>query len=52
MIPHHQMAIMMATMLLQGTERGEMKALAQAIINAQSKEIDQMRSWYRSWYAQ
>lgn len=43
MIPHHQMAIMMVTMLLQGTEREEMKVLGQAIINAQSKEIDQMR---------
>lgn len=50
MIPHHQMAIMMATMLLQGTDREEMKTLAQAIIDAQSREIDQMRSWYISWY--
>lgn len=50
MIPHHQMAIMMTTMMLQGTEREEMRILAQAIIDAQSKEIDQMRSWYRSWY--
>lgn len=52
MIPHHQMAIMMATMLFQGTDREEMKVLAQAIIDAQSREIDQMRSWYRSWYGQ
>jgi uncharacterized protein (DUF305 family) len=50
MIPHHQMAIMMATMLLQGTDREEMKTLAQAIIDGQSREIDQMRSWYSSWY--
>jgi uncharacterized protein (DUF305 family) len=50
MIPHHQMGIMMATMLLQGTDREEMKTLAQAIIDAQSREIDQMRSWYSSWY--
>lgn len=50
MIPHHQMAIMMTTMLLQGTERKEMKTLGQAIIDTQSKEIDQMRSWYRNWY--
>jgi uncharacterized protein (DUF305 family) len=50
MIPHHQMAIMMATMLLRGTDRAEMKTLGQAIIDAQSREIDQMRSWYRSWY--
>lgn len=52
MIPHHQMAIMMATMLSQGTDREEMKVLARAIIDAQSREIDQMRSWYRSWYGQ
>jgi len=50
MIPHHQMAIMMATMLLP--EREEVKTLATAIIDAQSKEIDQMRSWYSSWYGQ
>ena len=52
MIPHHQMAIMMATMLLRGTDREEMKTLAQAIIDAQSREIGQMRSWYQSWYRQ
>src|SRR3989344_1144773 len=52
MIPHHQMALMMVNMLLQGTEREEMKTLGQAMIDAQSREIDQMRSWYRSWYGQ
>ena len=52
MIPHHQMAVMMATMLLPETEREEMRTLAQAIIGAQSREIDQMRSWYRNWYGQ
>lgn len=50
MIPHHQMAIMMATMLLRGTNRQEMKTLGQNIIDAQSREIEEMRSWYRSWY--
>lgn len=45
MIPHHQMAVMMAQMLLQGTTRPEMKELAQNIITAQEKEIEQMRSW-------
>src|SRR3972149_5668890 len=46
MIPHHQMAIMMSAMLLRGTEREEMKTLAEEIIDAQSEEIDKMRSWY------
>lgn len=49
MIPHHQMAVMMASMLRNGTERDEMKKMADDIITAQSKEIDQMRQWLESW---
>ncbi|MFA5800511.1 MAG: DUF305 domain-containing protein [Candidatus Peribacteraceae bacterium] len=49
MIPHHQMAVMMARMLLSGTNRSEMKQLAQDIITAQEQEIDQMRSWLETW---
>lgn len=45
MIPHHQMAVMMAKMLFEGTNRAEMKVLARNIIDAQEKEIEQMRSW-------
>lgn len=47
MIPHHQMAVMMAQMLKNTTQRSEMKQLAENIINAQSKEITQMREWYQ-----
>ena len=50
MIPHHQMAIMMAQMLEAGTNRPEMKTLAQNIITSQSAEIEQMRDWYSAWY--
>lgn len=49
MIPHHQMAVMMASMLKQGTTRQEMKQLADDIITAQTSEIDQMRKWYLDW---
>lgn len=49
MIPHHQMAVMMATMLKNGTDRPEMKKLADDIITAQTKEIKQMRMWLREW---
>ncbi len=49
MIPHHQMAVMMATMLKNGTQRPEMKELADNIITAQTKEIDQMRQWLKDW---
>lgn len=50
MIPHHQMAVMMASMLKNGTTRPEMRTLADDIITAQTKEIDQMREWYQIWY--
>src|SRR3989344_173379 len=50
MIPHHQMAVMMASMLIGSTERPEMKKLGQDIIKAQTQEIEQMRGWYSQWY--
>jgi uncharacterized protein (DUF305 family) len=49
MIPHHQMAVMMAQMLLSGTNRPEMKQLGQDIIAAQEAEIEQMRGWLEEW---
>lgn len=49
MIPHHQMAVMMASMLRNGTQRLEMQKLADDIITAQNKEIDLMRGWLKSW---
>lgn len=49
MIPHHQMAVMMANMLKGGTQRSEMEKLADNIITAQTNEIDQMRQWYIDW---
>ena len=50
MIPHHEMAIMMAQMLAAATERTEMKQLADNIITSQSREITMMRSWLAAWY--
>lgn len=52
MIPHHEMAIMMAQMLRASTERSEMKQLADNIISSQVREIAMMRSWLKSWYGQ
>ncbi len=49
MIPHHEMAVVMAQMLQAGTERSEMKQLADNIITSQSKEITMMRSWLAAW---
>ena len=50
MIPHHQMAIMMAQMLESGTVRPEMLQLAKNIENSQAEEIKQMQAWYGQWY--
>ncbi len=50
MIPHHQMAIIMANMLLERTTRSELKELARRIIEGQSAEVKQMREWYEKWY--
>jgi len=49
MIPHHQMAVVMANMLEQGTTRAEMKKLSKNIRLAQTKEINEMRQWYKNW---
>lgn len=49
MIPHHKMAVMMASMLRNGTQRPEMKKLTDDIITAQTNEIDQMRRWLQVW---
>ncbi len=49
MIPHHQMAVMMASMLRNGTQRAELKTLAENIISSQSEEITLMRGWLTEW---
>lgn len=49
MIPHHEMAVMMATMLKSSTDRSEMKTLADNIITSQTREIEMMRSWTKEW---
>lgn len=50
MIPHHQMAVMMANMLLANTTRPELQKLARDIVKAQTREIEEMRQWYQIWY--
>ena len=50
MIPHHQSAIDAAQLALKQATHPEIKQLAQTIINAQQKEIDQMNAWRKAWY--
>jgi uncharacterized protein (DUF305 family) len=50
MIPHHEGAIVMAQQALEQSERDELKQMAQAIIDTQAAEIEQLRAWRTAWY--
>lgn len=50
MIPHHQMAVMMAQMVLNTGNKPEIQELAQTIITTQTAEIEQMQQWNQEWY--
>lgn len=50
MIPHHEGAVMMAKNALQNANRPELKKMAEDIIQAQEKEIAQLKEWRQKWY--
>jgi uncharacterized protein (DUF305 family) len=50
MIMHHQHAFMSSSMMIADSERPELRDLAERIISAQGREIDQMRQWRRDRY--
>jgi uncharacterized protein (DUF305 family) len=50
MIPHHQMGVRMATMAQANSQHQELRMMQQAMVKAQSEEIEQMRQWYSRWY--
>lgn len=49
MIVHHEGAIDMAKLVKEKSKREELLELADEIITAQSKEIDQMKAWQKEW---
>lgn len=49
MIVHHEGAVKMAQAALQSAQHPELKKMAQDIITAQTKEIEQMKTWQQSW---
>lgn len=50
MIVHHQGAVKMAEAALVNAKHQEIKDLANAIITAQNKEIQEMQAWQKEWY--
>lgn len=50
MIPHHESAVQMANVAAGESENPEIKALAKDIIDAQTREIEQLRAWREEWY--
>lgn len=50
MVPHHQMAVMMANMVVMNGSRPELNELGNSIITSQTAEIEQMRTWHQEWY--
>lgn len=50
MISHHQGAINMAKDALQKAQHPEIKQLSQKVIDAQQKEIVQLKTWHKEWY--
>ncbi|MBD1844743.1 DUF305 domain-containing protein [Cyanobacteria bacterium FACHB-63] len=50
MIPHHEDAVEMSKLALQRATHPELKTLASTIQTTQSREIEQMRTWYKQWY--
>lgn len=49
MIAHHQGAIDMAKLAQKNAKHQEIKKMADDIMSAQSKEIDQMQTWQTTW---
>ncbi len=50
MIVHHQGAVDMAELALTNAKHQEIKNLANAIIVAQNKEINDMKVWHQNWF--
>jgi uncharacterized protein (DUF305 family) len=50
MIPHHQEAVDTSKYLADRTQNSELILFTDMVIKDQSKEIEDMKNWYRSWY--
>ncbi len=51
MIPHHQEAVDTSAYVLTRTENSDLHNFSRGVIDAQTREILQMKEWQRKWYA-
>ena len=47
---NHQAGLEMANLALTKSSRADIKALAQQIIDSQTKDIEQMKTWQVDWF--
>jgi uncharacterized protein (DUF305 family) len=50
MIPHHESAIEMAQVAYRESDNPQIRTLAESIVDAQAREITQMKEWRHEWY--
>lgn len=50
MVPHHEMAVEMANIVLERGKRPELREMAEEIVTAQTTEIKQMKDWRKVWF--
>lgn len=50
MIPHHQEAVENSRLIVSSTQNLELKELAEGLIDAQEKEIQQLQEWHQHWF--
>ena len=52
MVPHHESAVRMAAVELRNERDPRLRRLADGIVAAQRREIDEMKRWFTDWYGE
>ncbi|MFN7160560.1 MAG: DUF305 domain-containing protein [Candidatus Gracilibacteria bacterium] len=50
MIPHHEEAVISSKNLLETSKNEKLRVIAQRIVDAQEKEIAEMKEWSNTWF--
>ena len=52
MIPHHEEAVVTSGVIFKSTKDDQLKKFAQTVMNAQVKEVAEMKTWFKNWYGE